>query len=306
MVLMLSCRRRPLLLANSLLVATAGRRATSTSRQFMSGGPTAGMDEEDHILVSSKDLTIFHLRRTVDSTQDETKRLLELHRPTGFLAVIADNQRKGRGTSGRSWVASEGNLFLTCAVPMNIVPLSKVTLLPLGVGLLVAEHLDRHLSCRPNVKWPNDVLVDGKKIAGTLIENHRVGQDDFWLVGIGVNVKSHPKALPTERKDFRAVPRSATSMQEYASPEQKESPPISALDLGLDLTRQLQEWTKDLAALDSAEFTSTWKAWSQLGMEYEIRETGEKVRVVDIAHDGQLRVIDNDGNQRLLVADYFY
>jgi BirA family biotin operon repressor/biotin-[acetyl-CoA-carboxylase] ligase len=276
----------------------------------MSGG-TTGMDQEDHLVVSSKDLSIFHLRRTVDSTQDEAKRLLEMHRPTGCgcLAVIADNQRKGRGTSGRSWVASEGNLFLTCAIPTNVVPLSKITLLPLGVGLLVAEQLHRHLSCRPTVKWPNDVLVDGKKIAGTLIENHRVvGQeDDFWLVGIGVNVKSHPMTLPTERKDFRVMPRSATSMQEYAAPpdDQKTILP-SALDLGIDLTMRLQEWTNDLAGLDAAEFTSTWKAWSELGVEYEIRETGEKVRIIDIAHDGQLCVIDDGGNQRLLVADYFY
>lgn len=330
---LLFCHRGPPLLgvANSFIrMPAAGRSAASirstgtststitTSRQFLSS--TAAADQEDHLVVSSNDLAIYHLRRTVDSTQDEIKRLLEQQqlqqdrRPTGCLAVIADSQHKGRGTSGRAWVASEGNLFLTCAIPMNLIPMSKITLLPLGVGLLIAELLDPHLSCRPKVKWPNDVLVDAKKIAGTLIESHRVvGQegnddDDFWLIGIGINVKSHPSALPSEKKDFRVVPRSATSIQEYHvhHPDRQK---LSALDLGVDLTIRLQEWTKNSLAddgFDAAEFMTSWKAWSELGAEYEIRGSGEKVRMIDIAHDGRLLVVDDDGKQRLLVADYFY
>lgn len=208
--------------------------------------------------------------------------------------------------------------------------MSKITWLPLGVGVLIAEALDRRyptLACRPVVKWPNDVLLDGKKIAGTLIESYQNngqnsgsgggGGDDYWLVGIGINVQSHPASLPTESKDFRAIPRAATSVREYttSSSSSSSSPAsssddddISALDLGVDLTIRLQEWTNDLANnnVDASEFIARWKRWSELGVEYEIRETGEKVMIVDIANDGQLCVIDADGNQRFLIADYFY
>lgn len=267
------------------------------SRRFVSS------DDDKEPLRSLKNLEVFHLRRTVESTQDETKRLLALHEPKGCLAVIADNQSCGRGTSGRSWVATRGNLFLTCAIPMDMIPLSKLTLLPLGVGLLIAMTLDRHLSCRPSVKWPNDVLVEQKKIAGTLIENHRLGTNDYWLVGIGVNVESYPSSLPTEKSDFRNMPRRATSMKEHIKPGHEL---IRAVDLGVHLAVELEAWASGMSLLDSAEFTKTWKGWSDMNTSYEIRETGETVFPVEIEDDGRLKVINSDGEQRVLVADYFF
>ena len=245
--------------------------------------------------------SLVHLQRTVESTQEEARRLLE--EQPGWLTVMADDQSKGRGTSGRLWVSTPGNLFLTCAIPMKVIPLTKVTLLPLGVGLLIAETIQPYVTCRPTLKWPNDVLLDNKKIAGTLIENHRVGTEDFWLVGIGLNIQSSPAALPTEIKDFRPIPRRATCLQEYALPT--TSLPL-AVDLGAALATKLRIWSSNLHELDSVRFIETWKAWSDIGASYEIRETGESVRIVDIQPDGQLRVETIEGDQRLLVADYFF
>lgn len=254
--------------------------------------------------MSSRDeeLSLFHLQRTVDSTQEEAKRLLEEH--PGWLAVIADHQSKGRGTSGRPWVATQGNLFLTCTIPMEMIPLQKLTLLPLGVGLVVAETLQRYSVCRPTVKWPNDVLVDSKKIAGTLIENYRVGgQQDFWIVGIGVNVQTFPVSLPSDSRDFRVTPRSATSLQEYAKPDQTLP---SVVSLGTEMANRLRNWTQTLDQMDAIDFITKWKAWSDMGATYEIRETGETVRILDVQPDGQLLVQDEKGDQRVLVADYFF
>jgi BirA family biotin operon repressor/biotin-[acetyl-CoA-carboxylase] ligase len=261
--------------------------------------------QKDDIVVSSEDLLVFHLKRTVDSTQEEAKRLLDEHRSNEcrILAVIADDQRKGRGTGGRSWVASSGNLFLTCAISMDLIPLKKVTLLPLGVGVLVAERLAEHAkTTRPAVKWPNDVLLGGLKIAGILIENYRVGQQDWWLVGIGVNIDSHPLQLPPEKGGFHAKPRSATCLRDHA----KGAEIPTALELGIDLTSGLQQLTRKLQTDQASLVISAWKSWAQMGASYTIRETGEKVITVNIEDDGQLRVIGRDGQERLLVADYFY
>jgi BirA family biotin operon repressor/biotin-[acetyl-CoA-carboxylase] ligase len=226
-----------------------------------------------------------------------------LNEQPGWLAVIADDQTKGRGTSGRSWVSTRGNLFLTCAIPMEVIPLTKVTLLPLGVGLLIAETIQPYVGCRPILKWPNDVLLDHKKIAGTLIENHRVGTQDFWLVGIGLNIQSSPTALPTENKDFRPIPRRATCLQEYVLPNTTLP---SAVELGTTLATKLRVWSSNLHQLDAVKFIEIWKAWSDIGATYEIRETGESVRIIDIEADGQLRVETTGGKERLLVADYFF
>jgi biotin-[acetyl-CoA-carboxylase] ligase BirA-like protein len=257
----------------------------------------------DAPVLSPENIDIFHLRRTVDSTQDEAKRLLDTYRPKCSLAVIADNQRKGRGTSGRSWVATEGNLFLSVAIPMNSIPRSKVTLLPLGVGLIIAQTVRPQLTTRPTVKWPNDVLIDGMKIAGTLIENYRSDQNEFWLVGVGVNVRSSPHVLNSEPKDFRSMPRTATHLQRYANPSQDL---FTAFDVGVELATGLQEWVSGLESLDAVDFTSSWKSWADFSADYELRETGERVKILDIEQDGQLRVLDAFGNQRLLVADYFF
>lgn len=245
--------------------------------------------------------SVVYLQRTVESTQEEARRLLE--EQPGWLTVMADDQSNGRGTSGRLWVSTPGNLFLTCAIPMEVIPLRKVTLLPLGVGLLIAETIQQYVECRPTLKWPNDVLLDNKKIAGTLIENHRVGAQDFWLVGIGINIQSSPAALPTEIKDFRPIPRRATCLQEYAL---TNTTLPSAVELGSTLATKLRVWSSNLRQLDAVKFIENWKAWSDIGATYEIRETGESVRIVDIEPDGRLRVETVEGRQRLLVADYFF
>jgi biotin-[acetyl-CoA-carboxylase] ligase BirA-like protein len=276
------------------------RRGSSRMSTTTSGSEK----QENEIIFSSEDLQVFHLKRTVDSTQEETKRFLEEHRRTDdrSLAVIADNQSKGRGTGGRSWVASEGNLYLTCAIPMDLIPLSKVTLLPLGVGVLVAERIAEYTRSRPTVKWPNDVLLENFKVGGTLIENYRAGQQDWWLIGIGVNIESHPLQLPPEKKDFHAAPRSATCLRDHA----KGSTIPTAVELGLDLASGLQQWTSQIQKENASSVICTWKSWADMRSSYIIRETGESVTSVDLEIDGQLRVTGQDGIERLLVADYFY
>jgi biotin-(acetyl-CoA carboxylase) ligase len=141
------------------------------------------------------------------------------------------------------------------------------------------------------------------KIAGTLIENYRSDQNEFWLVGVGVNVRSSPHVLNSEPKDFRSMPRTATHLQRYANPSQDL---FTAFDVGVELATGLQEWVSGLESLDAVDFTSSWKSWADFSADYELRETGERVKILDIEQDGQLRVLDAFGNQRLLVADYFF
>ena len=261
--------------------------------------------QPDEIIFSSPALQVYHLKYTVDSTQEEAKRLLREQAEqsnTLSLAVIADDQKSGRGTSGRTWHASRGNLYLTCAVPMDLIPLSKITLLPLGVGIIVAKLLARHSEIRPTVKWPNDVLLKDQKISGTLIENFRVEQRDWWLVGIGVNIESCPQHIPTEKVDFHSTPRSATCLREHTN----STVLPTAIDFGSQISNHLIEWIGSIQTDGAEEVVSNWKSWADMGQLYIIRETGEQVTTVDLQSDGQLKVIGSDGRERLLVSDYLY
>ena len=130
----------------------------------------------------------FRLERyaEVDSTNDIIAARALDGEPEG-LVVTATAQRKGRGRQGRGWSSPVGNLYLSLLLrPQR--PSDETATLSLVVGLALAEAIGD----RARLKWPNDVLVDGAKVAGILLEAH----DGTIIVGIGVNVTTAPVGTP--------------------------------------------------------------------------------------------------------------
>jgi BirA family biotin operon repressor/biotin-[acetyl-CoA-carboxylase] ligase len=111
------------------------------------------------------------------------------------LAVLAKTQTAGRGSRGRVWIAPPGNVNLSVLLrPEN--PVSEAGVFPLLAGLAVAEAVEVFLprGVPPTLKWPNDVLLNGAKLAGMLIDAAPVGTRLEWLVlGIGVNLRHAPE-----------------------------------------------------------------------------------------------------------------
>jgi BirA family biotin operon repressor/biotin-[acetyl-CoA-carboxylase] ligase len=129
-----------------------------------------------------------HLR-TTDSTNARARELAERGAPHGAL-VTAREQTAGRGRQGRTWVGPAGTALL-----MSLVLREHDALLPLRAGLAVADVAGG----RAKVKWPNDVLVDDRKVAGILVEGR---PNEGWAVlGIGVNVAVDLGDLPAELHD---------------------------------------------------------------------------------------------------------
>lgn len=130
----------------------------------------------------------------IDSTNSEAKRLVDAGKAPGF-AVAARRQTAGRGRFDRVWQTPDGNLALTFAIP---APLSRADLptLALMTGLALHDILQPLLQDDDSVKikWPNDMLVNGHKVSGTLIE--LVGK--VLYIGIGVNLISRPENVPYE------------------------------------------------------------------------------------------------------------
>ena len=130
---------------------------------------------------------------SLDSTNEEIRRQAETGAAEG-LAVLARAQTAGRGRRGRAWESPPGNLFLSLLLRPKATPAEAATLSFLtAVALLEALDLAGP-SAKLTCKWPNDVLVNGAKIAGILLES-RTGSDGAlgWVtVGIGVNLAWHP------------------------------------------------------------------------------------------------------------------
>ncbi len=118
---------------------------------------------------------IHHLKQC-SSTNEEAKKWPPYH------AVIAETQTAGKGRNGRKWESFSGNLFLSLTLPLP----SNASVYSFIAALAVAETLG-FLS--PRIKWPNDVLIDNKKISGILLET----TDQKLIIGIGVNIEKKPE-----------------------------------------------------------------------------------------------------------------
>jgi len=123
---------------------------------------------------------------TVASTMDVAREEAEAGCPEGTV-VLADEQTKGRGRLGRTWVSPPGdNLYLTVVLRPSPARLRRLSIVS---ALAVAEAIEEVTGLRAAVKWPNDVQLSGKKVAGILIESEMTGDEvRFALVGPGINV----------------------------------------------------------------------------------------------------------------------
>jgi BirA family biotin operon repressor/biotin-[acetyl-CoA-carboxylase] ligase len=124
--------------------------------------------------------------RTVSSSLDAIHALAAQGAPAGTV-VIAEEQTAGRGRDGRTWRSPIGGVWLAMLLRP---PVPAAGALALRVGLVLADVVDELLAApRARLKWPNDVLVDDRKLAGILCESRWQGATPEWLgVGIGINV----------------------------------------------------------------------------------------------------------------------
>jgi BirA family biotin operon repressor/biotin-[acetyl-CoA-carboxylase] ligase len=136
---------------------------------------------------------IYHFE-TLVSTQDTTKQYLAEGRDLPF-AVYADMQTNGRGRSGNKWVSQHGNLLASIAIPLKNIRAKNAGQYSFLTAVALMDCLADYGVSNAVNKWPNDILVDGKKIAGILLESDisADGIINALIIGIGVNLASAPE-----------------------------------------------------------------------------------------------------------------
>jgi BirA family biotin operon repressor/biotin-[acetyl-CoA-carboxylase] ligase len=202
--------------------------------------------------------------------------------------VTATEQTAGRGRQGRSWSAPAGKALLYSAI---LRPLDRRhLLLPLAVPLAVCEAAEQlQPRCRCQIKWPNDIWHEGRKLAGVLIEARP--QDGWAVIGIGLNLAIEEDEFPPELRD--------TAASLFTSPSRgADSPPTDAPRGGLAdqmksamtaLNEQLARWVD----ADSDTVLSAWRARDAL--------RGREVAWAE--GSGVAAGIDDRGNLLVRVAD---
>ena len=158
-----------------------------------------------------------HLRETT-STNERAKELALAGAPQGTL-VSAQAQTAGRGRHGRTWSAPVGASVLASLVMR--IPGEGAAMLPLTAAVAVCEACERCAAVGCAIKWPNDVWIDGRKVAGILLEGRP--QEGWAVVGIGINVSVRPGELPRELRE------TATSLAEAGGGDGDGAPGVEAV-----------------------------------------------------------------------------
>lgn len=213
-----------------------------------------------------------------ESTMDDARELAEGGAPHGFL-VRADQQVGGRGRAGRGWASPRGGLWFSLLLRPERAPESW-TLLALVAGSACASAM-RRLGADARLKWPNDVLLGGRKAAGFLLES-RVGE--FVVLGAGVNVRVPREALPAEVQGI------ATSLHEHVER------PVDAdafLEEFLEaFSSRYEAWSS--GTLDEA-LCEEWTAFSETVGKKVRTEAGVEGVAVGVDARGALRVRRAEG-----------
>jgi len=157
--------------------------------------PLSLINQEESAAVLADLGWAFHMRDTVDSTNAEAFRLIQAGAAAPFV-VVSEMQTAGRGRRGREWASPPAqNIYYTLALRITSGP-GALSALSLVVGLAVLDALRRVGVTTAGLKWPNDILADGKKIAGILVElNGDPADECHVIIGIGVNVNMAPGSV---------------------------------------------------------------------------------------------------------------
>ncbi len=209
-----------------------------------------------------------------ESTNDEAKARAVAGAADGTV-VWARRQRAGRGRQGRVWISPPGNLYFS-VVLRPVCEVRAIAQLSFVAALAAADLVDHMLPGRARCKWPNDILVDGGKLAGILLESalRPAGRVDWVVLGIGVNLAHHPGL---------GAPRPSTSL---AAAGAAPLAPADALSCILAaLARRRQDWQDR----GFAEIRSAWLA--------RAHGLGERITVAngDMRHTGVFDGLDAEG-----------
>jgi BirA family biotin operon repressor/biotin-[acetyl-CoA-carboxylase] ligase len=229
---------------------------------------------------------IVHLTST-HSTMDVAREQAVSGADQGTV-VVAEEQTAGRGRLGRTWVSPAGqNLYFTLILrpsPERLRTLSIIA--PLAISLAV----EQTVSLSPSIKWPNDVLLGGRKLSGVLIENEFAGSELVCsLVGIGVNVNFDPAQVPE-------IAELATSLKRETGREWRREPLLASI---------FNAFEELYSAADPAPAVDAWRSrLDTLGRGVSVTFRGQALdgTAEDVDHYGNLLVRLSDGSLQTIEA----
>ena len=242
--------------------------------------------------VVGRDIRVF---QETASTNDVVEKLARDGAEEGAV-VFAESQTRGRGRLGRKWISPAGRgLWFSVLLRPNLRP-QEATRLTVASATALRRAIELQTGLKPEIKWPNDILVRGKKVAGILTElSAELDYVKYIVLGIGVDVNLNPSEFPPE---LRKV---ATSLKAELGK------PVSRPDLAVAILRELD---RDYARIGAGQFTALADEWQEhgttIGQDVVIRigDRETRGRAESLGEDGELLLRTDHGHlERIIGGD---
>ena len=233
----------------------------------------------------------------IDSTQNFAQNIAADKKENGTI-IIAEKQTSGRGRLDRKWTSPKGGIWFSLIIHPKF-DVSSSTLIPILSAVALSKSIKSVLDIETEVKWPNDITMNGKKVAGVLVDaSFQTNSIDYLILGIGINFDIDAKKLEkrlTKTPNFYGI--------DSLRGKEDKTPPKTLLK------EFLLQFEKNLFQLDKGEKSKIIKEWTKraagIGKKITINTSNGKISGISqgIDNDGALKIKTKRETKRIFVGD---
>ena len=233
----------------------------------------------------------------IDSTQNFAQQIASNKKENGSI-IIAEKQTTGRGRLNRKWVSPKGGIWFSLIIHPKF-EISSSTLIPILCAVALSKSIKSVLGIDTEVKWPNDITMNGKKVAGVLVDaSFQANKIDYLILGIGINFDIDAKKL---EKRLSKTPN-FYGINSLRKKDDKTPPKLL-------LKEFLLQFEENLSQLDNGEKTKIVKEWTKravgIGKKITINTSNGKISGISkgIDNDGALKVKASKETKKIFAGD---
>ena len=233
----------------------------------------------------------------IDSTQNFAQNIAADKKENGTI-IIAEKQTSGRGRLDRKWTSPKGGIWFSLIIHPKF-DVSSSTLIPILSAVALSKSIKSVLGIETEVKWPNDITMNGKKVAGVLVDaSFQTNSIDYLILGIGINFDIDAKKLEkrlTKTPNFYGI--------DSLRGKENKTPPKTLLK------EFLLQFEKNLFQLDKGEKSKIIKEWTKraagIGKKITINTSNGKISGISqgIDNDGALKIKTRNETKKIYVGD---
>ena len=237
---------------------------------------------------------------TLDSTQNQALKMANDAINNGSV-IVASTQTGGKGRDGRKWVSPKGGIWISVILQPSF-DISIMTLFPIASSLALSVAIEKLFSIKPELKWPNDLTIKGKKVAGMLVDaSLESNQIENLVLGVGINFDVNAKQI---EKLLKKTP----NFYGIASLNEQKTK-IRSVELVQAFLVELEKIYESLIARRTDNIIDDWtRRSSTIGKNVELHTDRGKImgKAIRIDDDGALVVLENRKYRRVLAGDIIH